>query len=532
MSNINNHLNKDLLDNKNSELIEGMLKTLTVLSNDVTKKKVELEKVKTKVKDAKFNYNQEVKIYQQLNQEIILNEHKKEEIEDKISKIKKKILFFKINLSKEFLQNFIEGLKKFKSIYTHFINFSGYSIHKELDFISVIFRDEYELKSIIEYSENYQNDLFNNSKKQFEELKNNILKYKEQNSIPYPFESIFEYMSNIYQLIDLNSKIKIIVNEINNKIEEKNKIFITLKKIEGNLVSNDKVYQEMKNYVKNINSIFENYQSIKKQNDISDYLKLAKKVNEFNTKNFTEYNEISNNDNLNINNMSVQSEFSDEKIDFVLSKKKFLTKKSNNSVSNSKINNINNRISLDKNINKVFFSKTHSRNSSRINTNIKSTTPIHTLKKRQIQKEKSPNYLSNNHFKNPILKKENKSSYNIFNKFIPFPINHFNQKTVLLKKKKKNDSIDNEKTERNDHLITNLITNGIIIQDSNLPFSIDNDSVGNEFCPYRNISALVIKNENGKISPIINRGIINKNNLEDFRIDKKVYSDECCMSCT
>ena len=339
-------------------------------------------------------------------------------------------------------------------------------------------------------------------------------------------------MSNIYQLIDLNSKIKIIVNEINNKIEEKNKIFITLKKIEGNLVSNDKVYQEMKNYVKNINSIFENYQSIKKQNDISDYLKLAKKVNEFNTKNFTEYNEISNNDNLNINNMSVQSEFSDEKIDFVLSKKKFLTKKSNNSVSNSKINNINNRISLDKNINKVFFSKTHSRNSSRINTNIKSTTPIHTLKKRQIQKEKSPNYLSNNHFKNPILKKENKSSYNIFNKFIPFPINHFNQKTVLLKKKKKNDSIDNEKTERNDHLITNLITNGIIIQDSNLPFSIDNDSVGNEFCPYRNISALVIKNENGKISPIINRGIINKNNLEDFRIDKKVYSDECCMSCT
>ena len=94
MSNINNHLNKDLLDNKNSELIEGMLKTLTVLSNDVTKKKVELEKVKTKVKDAKFNYNQEVKIYQQLNQEIILNEHKKEEIEDKISKIKKKNIIF------------------------------------------------------------------------------------------------------------------------------------------------------------------------------------------------------------------------------------------------------------------------------------------------------------------------------------------------------------------------------------------------------------------------------------------------------
>ena len=76
MSDRNNHLNKELLDNKNSEVIEGMLKTLTGLSNDVTKKKVELEKVKTKVKEAKFNYNQEIKIYQQLNKDIILNEQK------------------------------------------------------------------------------------------------------------------------------------------------------------------------------------------------------------------------------------------------------------------------------------------------------------------------------------------------------------------------------------------------------------------------------------------------------------------------
>ena len=35
------------------------------------------------------------------------------------------------------------------------------------------------------------------------------------------------------------------------------------------------------NYVKSINTIFENYQTIKKQNDISDYLKLAKTISEF-----------------------------------------------------------------------------------------------------------------------------------------------------------------------------------------------------------------------------------------------------------
>ena len=35
------------------------------------------------------------------------------------------------------------------------------------------------------------------------------------------------------------------------------------------------------NYVKSINTIFETYQTIKKQNDISDYLKLAKTISEF-----------------------------------------------------------------------------------------------------------------------------------------------------------------------------------------------------------------------------------------------------------
>ena len=43
------------------------------------------------------------------------------------------------------------------------------------------------------------------------------------------------------------------------------------------------------NYVKSINTIFETYQTIKKQNDISDYLKLAKTISEFYTKHFTHY---------------------------------------------------------------------------------------------------------------------------------------------------------------------------------------------------------------------------------------------------
>ena len=91
MSNLNDEEKKEITEEgKNNELIEGMIKTLNNLSNDVNQKKVEIEMIKNKIKEGKFDYNKEVKIYQELNKEIILNEEKKGEIENYISKIKKK----------------------------------------------------------------------------------------------------------------------------------------------------------------------------------------------------------------------------------------------------------------------------------------------------------------------------------------------------------------------------------------------------------------------------------------------------------
>ena len=118
MSNLNDEEKKEITEEgKNNELIEGMIKTLNNLSNDVNQKKVEIEMIKNKIKEGKFDYNKEVKIYQELNKEIILNEEKKGEIENCISKIKKKQLIFNSSLTKEFLQNLIEGFKKFEEIY-------------------------------------------------------------------------------------------------------------------------------------------------------------------------------------------------------------------------------------------------------------------------------------------------------------------------------------------------------------------------------------------------------------------------------
>ena len=536
MSNLNHQINQELIDGKNNELIESMLKTLTALTNEVNVKRVELEKLKNKIKEGKFNYNQEIKIYQKLNQEIILNEQKKGNIENNISKIKKKQLILYSYFSKEFLQNLIDSFKKFKTIFTHFIYFSGYSPEKEIDFISIIFRDEHELKYIIEYSQIYQNNLFEKSKELFYNIKNKIMKFKEENSIPYPFEFIFENMENIYKIIDLNNDKKEINNDINKKIEEKNKIFLTLKKIEGIIVNNEKLYQEMKNYIKGINSILDNYQTIRKKNDISNYLKFAKSVTEFNKVNFSEQNTNFSNSDININTMTLQSEFSEDKNE----NKKLFKNKNNFTAKNTMISNINlnKALALDKNINKIILSKTHSKTTSRTTSRKKSPNPIHKLKKKKNSKSKTPNlsYIKEKNNKIP-LRKMNKICKNDYKKYSNFPINNIIQKTVLKKKIIKEDnSSDNEKTERNDIIINNLIRNDLMINDINDPFTIDNDSVCDEVSPLRQdkfkISALVIKNENGKISPIINRGIKQQNNLSDLRIDRKVYSNECCMSCT
>lgn len=124
MSNLNDEEKKEITEEgKNNELIEGMIKTLNNLSNDVNQKKVEIEMIKNKIKEGKFDYNKEVKIYQELNKEIILNEEKKGEIENCISKIKKKKLIFNSSLTKEFLQNLIEGFKKFEEINIYLKNF-------------------------------------------------------------------------------------------------------------------------------------------------------------------------------------------------------------------------------------------------------------------------------------------------------------------------------------------------------------------------------------------------------------------------
>jgi hypothetical protein len=339
-------------------------------------------------------------------------------------------------------------------------------------------------------------------------------------------------MNNIYKLIDLNSQKEELNESINKKIEEKNKIFIVLKKIEGTIVSNDKLFQEMKNYVKNINSIFDNYQSIKKKNDVSNYLQFAKKVKEFNPSTFNKINNGSNsNIDININSMTVQSEYSEDKNDCNFSRK-FFTNKHNLLIVNPKVDI---SFAFDKNLNKILFSKTHSKTTSRTSLKVKSS-QIHKLKKKKIIKSRTPNisYLKESKF---ALRKTNKTSNNEIRKFTPFPITNYIQKTIIKKKNIKQDSSsDNEKTERNDQIITNLIRNDLIFNDLNMPFSIDNDSVCDEVSPLRQdkfkISSLVIKNENGKICPIINRGIKQQNNFNDLRIDRKVYSNECCMSCT
>ena len=185
----------------------------------------------------------------------------------------------------------------------------------------------------------------------------------------------------------------------------------------------------MKNYIKGINSILDNYQTIRKKNDISNYLKFAKSVTEFNKVNFSEQNTNFSNSDININSMTLQSEFSEDKNE----NKKLFKNKNNFTAKNTMISNINlnKALALDKNINKIILSKTHSKTTSRTTSRKKSPNPIHKLKKKKNSKSKTPNlsYIKEKNNKIP-LRKMNKICKNDYKKYSNFPINNIIQKTV------------------------------------------------------------------------------------------------------
>ena len=133
------------------------------------------------------------------------------------------------------------------------------------DLLTII-RNETEIKNILLYSydifKNLQEeniDLYNDIKNSFFELFNEINSLKKQ----YPFDFLFDFIKNIFSIIDNEKQVEDLKELLNKLVLEKNKKFIEVKNIESIIKKYNKNIKIISNYIKALKKF---YYRIKDQN--------------------------------------------------------------------------------------------------------------------------------------------------------------------------------------------------------------------------------------------------------------------------
>ena len=241
---------------------ENISKTKVVLSKLITeytiKKNFVIEKEKENeallIKISKLTKNLLISINKAINKKFY--EHLKSILGDK-QKEKLLIQFFNFsfnlyNLSKYFHFHIQENIN-----FDIFGNF-GLDINENQEMRNIlrILRDEYEIKNLILYSKEIIQNLskesisvYNKIKDVFSNLYNEIKKEGKQ----YPIDLLFDFLNNIFNIINYEKQVEDMKILVNNLTLEKNDKFIKIKNLEiliNGYITNKKI---ISNYIKELN---------------------------------------------------------------------------------------------------------------------------------------------------------------------------------------------------------------------------------------------------------------------------------------
>ena len=281
----NNKENNQILNIK-----EFLEKEILYVKSEYENKLKEYNNIKEKISKLKETLKKEYKEYSTRKQNVDEKEKEIETLLLKISKISKNFLLsVNKSINKKFYNN-LEGIlgdkQKEKSFY-QFFNFTLnlYNIGKVYHFqqneninldkikelcynnaenennknILKILRDETEIRNLILYLlEIFENlnkegiQIYNKIKDIFLNIFNELNKEQKQ----YPIDLLYDYMKNIFMIIDFKNEVQNIKIILNNFIKEKNIKFIQIKNLESSIkeqITNKKI---ISNYLKTLNSFF------------------------------------------------------------------------------------------------------------------------------------------------------------------------------------------------------------------------------------------------------------------------------------
>ena len=288
--------------NSLSENRENLLKQEKKFIQEEFKSKLEEhKKLKEELKNVKKSFNNGLNDYTREKNLTIQKEQEIEAILSKISKMKK-LMLLSINqtLNKKFYNHLLEisNNKHKEKILLKYFNFpfnvynfskmyitnsnhnnnSNFNIRGDLssnsnsdffkhfndinkvidntqkihDLIKII-RNENEIKNVLSYSyeifhnlQEENNDIYANIKNSFYEVYNEINNKEKQ----YPFDFLFDYMKNIFDIIDYERQVEELKDILNKLTQEKNAKFIEIKNIESIIRTYNINIKIISNYLK------------------------------------------------------------------------------------------------------------------------------------------------------------------------------------------------------------------------------------------------------------------------------------------
>ena len=237
---------------KTKVVLSKLITEYTIKKNSVIEKEKENEALLIKI--SKLTKNLLISINKAINKKFY--EHLKSILGDK-QKEKLLIQFFNFsfnlyNLSKYFHFHIQENIN-----FDIFGNF-GLDINENQEMRNIlrILRDEYEIKNLILYSKEIIQNLskesisvYNKIKDVFSNLYNEIKKEGKQ----YPIDLLFDFLNNIFNIINYEKQVEDMKILVNNLTLEKNDKFIKIKNLEilvNGYITNKKI---ISNYIKELN---------------------------------------------------------------------------------------------------------------------------------------------------------------------------------------------------------------------------------------------------------------------------------------
>ena len=451
--------------------------------------------------------------------------------------------FYKINKVNKYSENYFTSIDNINNFIDN---------NQPIQDLLKIIRNETEIKNILAYSY----DIFHNLQKEYKEIYLIVKKayfelYNEINNIEkqYPFDFLFEFMKNNFEIIDYENQVEDLKNILNKLIQEKNSKFVEVKNIESIIKTYNRNSKIISNYIKALKSF---YYRLKEQNNINingnnkinnnDIMKeLIEDIEKF-KKISINYDKINTNFDV-LTSLSFGT-------NYTLSEKSSI-KSSNIDSKNNIINNEN-----EKNINKKSINKNHSNN---ININLELEKQNKSINSNNIKIIKNfKNNNDENYKSEKIINKTNKIKKNInINKDNKIKNNSFigkrNNKTIknqniFLSNQKMiinfltaNDNKINKKFQIKKQLNTKLFINKINLnQKKNISFNKESNNKNFKKVilskPKQNEDQKILKNKlsskklfNKKIKE--KKNINNNNNSYNFiNINKNNNINNLCQN--